>query len=268
MVVTSPLDNPWLRGLSGSVDWFQIEVDGVIATQSSTLVNERCFSVALNPTGDTNNQWCQLIKRHPQTGEALSTDLTYTNETYVKLSGIDLQLNWNAQFGDLGIDFIPGGVGLNVLTTIPLTIKTRASVDSATIDWVGYQSGAECPTGISCSGYEYQIFSTFSYFNGPFAASLRWQHYPSIEAGALATNPNSTAVGIHGSYNVFALSASYQINDTFMVRAGIENLLNTDPPLSGGNANGTPFATPPTHTTGGIYDPYGRRFFLGVNMRY
>lgn len=268
LVVTSPLDNPWLRGLTGSMDWFQIEVDGVISTQSATLVNERCFSVVLNPTGDPNNVWCQLIARNPATGESLSTDLTYTNESHVKLSGIDLQLNWNAQLADLGLDFIPGGMGMNILTTIPLKIETNASANSATIDWVGFQSGGECPSGISCTGYEYQIFGTFNYFNGPFSASLRWQHYPSIDSGALAANPLSTAIGVHDAYNVFALSGSYQINDTFLVRAGVENLLDTEPPLFGGNPTATPFAAPATHTTGGFYDPYGRRFFVGVDMNF
>ena len=198
----------------------------------------------------------------------MTTDVTYTNESRAKLSGIDIQLNWNAQLADLGVDFIPGGVGLNILTTIPLAIETRSSTDSAEVDWVGFQSGFECPSGMSCSGYEYQIFSTFNYFWDKFSASQRWQHYPSIDAGALATNPNSTAIGIHSSYNVFALSASYQINETFLLRAGIENLLDKDPPLSGGNPDATPFAIPATHTTGGFYDPYGRRFFVGLNMRF
>ncbi len=266
LVVMSQLRGPWLRGLTGSLDYFQIKIDDVVAQTTATLVSERCFSVDLNPGGDITNQWCELIARHPQTGAALSTDVTFTNETWVKFSGIDLQLNWNAQLADLGINFLPGGVGMNMLATVPLKMETRASATAPVYDWVGHQSGGECPSGFSCTGYDYQIFGTFNYFVNRFSASLRWQHYPSIDAGALVANPASTARGVHSSYNLFGLTTSYRLGDRVQIRGGIENLFDKNPPFVGGNPDAANFPVPATRTTAGFYDPYGRRFFVGFNV--
>lgn len=268
LVVTSQLQNPWLRGFTGSLDWFQIEIDDVISQSSATLVSERCFSVDLNPEGDINNPWCELVKRHPQTGDSLSTDVTFTNETRVKLSGIDLQVNWSAQLVDLGLNAIPGSIGVNLMATVPLKIETQLTADSVTRDWVGHLAGGECPSGISCTGYDYQLYGTFNYFWDRLGVTLRWQRYPSIDAGALVTNPDSTARGVHSSYDLFGLSASYRLRDRFMIRGGIDNLFDKDPPVSGGNPLATNYPVPATHMSGGIYDPYGRRYFMGLNVSF
>jgi outer membrane receptor protein involved in Fe transport len=267
-VVTSPLDSPWLQGFSGSVDWFRIEVEDVISQDLGDTVQTRCFSVAENTSGDPNNVWCQRLARNPEDGESYSLDVGYSNEAIVELEGVDIQVNWNSQFEDVGLGMIPGGVGVNLLATIPLTVQTQGTSTSPVLDWVGHQAGSGCPAGISCSAYDYQLFTTFNYFVGPWNASLRWQHYPSIDSGAKVTNPLSTALGVHKSYDVFALSGGYRINDNLLLRAGVENLLDQVPPISGGNPNGVPFPSPPTRTTGGTYDPFGRRYFVGLNATF
>jgi outer membrane receptor protein involved in Fe transport len=97
---------------------------------------------------------------------------------------------------------------------------------------------------------------------------LRSQYWPSIESGAAATNPNTTAIGVTTSYALFALSGSYRFRDRYTLRAGVENLFDRDPPRQGGNPDATPFPTVGNRAGGGTYDPLGRRAFVNITMDF
>lgn len=268
LVITSPSESPWLSGMTLSIDYFQIELEDMIAQIGSDLIFDRCFDVNLNTAGDPNNIYCQKITRNPETGGSLSMEVTYNNESTATLAGIDLNLNWTAQLADLGFDSVPGGLGINLLATIPTTVETQLSADSDTADWVGHQSGSGCPSSVACGTYAYQLFTTFNYFNGPWSTSLRWQHYPDIDSGAKVTNSESTAFGVHDAYNVFALTGSYRLDDNITLMGGIENLFDAKPPKAGGDPDASNWPVPATYAGGGIYDVLGRRFYVSANFSF
>jgi outer membrane receptor protein involved in Fe transport len=136
---------------------------------------------------------------------------------------------------------------------------------------------------------------------------MRWRHLPSVwsagyaEQQALITNNASVTAGGDGiilgytpsseietdSYNVFDFSGTWDINEIFQVRFGITNLFDTEPVDSGSSAgyppgtdravcNGAPGCSDPGgyslytrgNWNGGYYDTLGRRFFLGVKVRF
>jgi outer membrane receptor protein involved in Fe transport len=93
------------------------------------------------------------------------------------------------------------------------------------------------------------------------------------------------------SYSLFDLSFGWNINDTISLRGGITNLLDTEPEVVGASTGypvGTNLAgvcgslgSPPgcqnpvaysLEGTGtwnpGYYDTLGRRFFIGMSMRF
>ena len=92
------------------------------------------------------------------------------------------------------------------------------------------------------------------------------------------------------SYNVFNLAANYQLNDTLSFRAGVENLFDTQPSITGatygvdmnqyshrcdGAVAGCQNPTGPTlGRTGtgtfakGYNDILGRRYFLGIKADF
>jgi len=92
------------------------------------------------------------------------------------------------------------------------------------------------------------------------------------------TNALATGGGVQESYQQFALAGSYQFGEKYTLRAGIENLLDTEPPIVGTNPLQTPFANPGTHvglggglavvTAGSTYDPLGRRGFVSLTMDF
>jgi outer membrane receptor protein involved in Fe transport len=265
LVLDSPFDTPALSGLTASIDYFRIDITDMIATKNGDAIYQECLSPDFNPTGDPTTFACQSIVRDTVNGNALAVDTTYTNEGRAITEGIDVQLDWRSQFEDIGLSMIPGGLSLNVLASFNLKNTTQATSDSEVIEWKGTEG---CALGLQCMGYDYRVFTTFNYFTGPFSASLRWQHYPSVLASQAATDPDTNRIGVPKAYNVFALTGSYRLNDIVTVRAGIENLLDKKPPLSGGNPDASGFPQSPTRAGGGTYDPLGRRYYVGVSASF
>ena len=85
--------------------------------------------------------------------------------------------------------------------------------------------------------------------------------------------------GVDDSYHLVHLSGSYSFADRYMSTFGIENLLDKEPPLMGGNPTTRPFPIAPSHATsigtgglgqGGnsVYEPLGRRAFVGLTMNF
>ncbi len=263
LVLTSPFEQALVRGLRLSVDYFQIKVTDWIGNKPMDLTYQECLGLNSNPTGSILHPSCQALQRSPSNGTGIFAEAGYTNTGTVKMSGIDVQVDWSAQLADLGLG-LPGGVALNVLATIPVEVRYTNPLGVVSPNYVGYN--ATPVQGVSAGHYKYRVFSTLNYFTGPWNASLRWQHYPSIDF-----NPTTvTAAGVvqPSAYNLFALTGGYWVTDNVLIRAGIENLFNKKPPLSGGNPNQANFASPPTRGGGGTYDPFGRRFFAGANVSF
>jgi outer membrane receptor protein involved in Fe transport len=68
-------------------------------------------------------------------------------------------------------------------------------------------------------------------------------------------------------------------NEKYSLTFGIENLLDEEPPLVGGNPNNARFPVPPSPIVsngtanfgaGGsaVYEPLGRRFYVGMSMNF
>src|SRR5690606_2268131 len=159
-VVMNPAEN-----LTLTVDYYTIEIVDMIAVSNADAVFERCLSPASNVDADPRHPACQAILRDPFTGEVVSTDLTFTNEGRAQTSGVDFQVNWRRQLGD-------GALNLNVLANYNIENITQVRPDQAEVDWAGTLG---CALQLQCMGYDYRVFTTLSYFRGPFSASLRWQ---------------------------------------------------------------------------------------------
>ncbi|HEX6996174.1 MAG TPA: TonB-dependent receptor [Gammaproteobacteria bacterium] len=255
-VVMSPFEN-WTITL----DYYQIEITDMIAIESANSHYQRCLSIELNPTGDPTIPACQTLYRDPTNGNPANIDNSFTNQGRALVEGIDLQLNWSKPIG-------AGGFNLNTVANYNLASETQDSPELDTVDWKGTQG---CSLQIQCQGYEYRIFTTASYFRGPWNIALRHQFWPKIEAASCLTNPAGTGCrygGVQENYNLFALTGGYQFNDRYRITVGIENLFDKDPPCTGGNPEASPFPVPCTRNGGATYDPLGRRGFVTLSMDF
>ncbi len=267
LVLTSPFRNAWAENLALTIDWYSIEITDIIAQQNVAEQWRQCML-----TLDANSVECSLVHRDAVDGGAVQTDITYSNQGYARFSGVDVQVNWQAQLEDIGLGFIPGRLTINSHLTVPHRRITQANPNAQRVENVGT---LRCDLQLNCSGYDYSVFTTFGWSLGDINIGLRWNHYPEIDAVSVATNPASRDRGVFESYNLFSLNASYDLNDRFTLRGGIDNLFDTSPPLSGGSyaagggwvgAVAPAFPTQPAYSSNATYDQFGRRFFIGATV--
>ncbi len=271
VVIQSPVSSGALSRLRLSVDWYDISIKDVIAAQTVASALQQCLDPTLNPLvsgaaydqvnggnaqalAAANTQFCQNVPRN-QTGQLGNVFTTYVNSGRVHLSGIDAQLDW-------GIDVGPGTFTLNSVFNYQIDFESSALYPLLPmIDYVGTTGAGE--NGLNPNVFEYRAFTTFGYAWGPAQLSLQWQYYPKLD---LPNPPNDG----WPSYNLFALSGSYQLSEDIGLRAGVDNLFNKAPPLGNVNPNpnaavgelsGGQFLVPP-------HDTNGRSFWIGANFRF
>ncbi len=257
-----------------TVDYYTIEIEDMIALIGPDTVYETCLSIDKNPTADLSLPACQQIIRNPADGEATNIDLGFTNQGRAKVSGLDLQLNWTRMLTN-------GGFNVNMVANYNLLSETQDRPDVNTVDHAGTDG---CALQIECQGYDYRLFTTLSYFRGPWSVTLRHQFWPSILDGSYAKGLPPTTVpdpygGVDSSYQLVYLGGTYSFADKYRLTVGIENLFDEKPPLMGGNPNALPFPIAPARATsagtgglgqGGnsVYEPLGRRGFVSLTMNF
>ncbi|HUF73505.1 MAG TPA: TonB-dependent receptor, partial [Gammaproteobacteria bacterium] len=257
-----------------TVDYYQIEIEEMIAIQSPDSTFESCVSLELNPSGATDNIHCQALVRNPATGGATNIDLTFTNQGRAKVAGVDLQLNWSRMLAN-------GGFNMNMVANYNIKSETQDRPELDVIDWAGTRG---CALQIECQGYDYRTFTSLSYFRGPWNVTLRHQFWPKILDGTYATVAVQGGVidplgNVNTSYSLVYLGASYSFADRYTLRFGIENLFDREPPWSGGDPDNSRFPVPPQRVIsvgrGGFgaggsatYEPLGRRGFVSMTMDF
>ena len=217
-----------------TVDYYTIEIEDMIALETADSTYERCLSLAFNPTGDPNLPACQQIYRNPSSGNAANVDRSFTNEGRSVMSGIDLQLNWSRELGN-------GGINLNTVANYNLESLTQDRPSLQAIDHSGFNS---CGLQIQCQRYDYRLFTTFSYFTGPWNVSLRHQYWPKLDSGACRTNrqSNGCLYSSNPTYNLFALTAGASPPlFLFAVRISCSRGRTADPGKSGRGDRHAPF---------------------------
>lgn len=257
-VATSPWDNAWLENLSLSVDWWQVKITDAIQQYTPDYANYLCYGVTTvtnmaEAAAQAATTDCMNVARTSTTGGAQRQLLRYSNQATIKTRGIDVALNWRAQFSDLDIG-LPGGLALSSQMTYIDTYQTKESQEDfdPVIEWAG--SLGPTLTGTNPGAYDYRIFTTLTYFNGDWSVNLRWRHLPSVitagqakQNAIIANNARAAAgeggavplsytpitdVGI-GSYDNFDMSLNWTVNDTITIRGGITNLFDVSPKITG-----------------------------------
>ncbi len=160
----------------------------------------------------------------------------------------------------MGLASMPGMLGLSISANYTLHDERQDAPDAPVEDW----------TGLAIFGnFRWQAFTSVSYSVGRFSSSLRWRHYPAVDNFDKINNPETRIQGV-GSYNIYDLSGSYAVTGNLFIRAGIDNLLDIEPPINGYNPGvagpGSEDYDPGMLATGFVYDPLGRRYYLGVKV--
>jgi iron complex outermembrane recepter protein len=271
VVFTSPSDSPWLSGFSAAIDWWKVDIEDAIQNYSVDYARFLCYGAvtvtsAAAAAAQAASPACQSVSRNTASGAANTILIQYDNQATIATSGIDVQLNWFAQFADLGFGRLPGGLGLNIQATWLDYYETKQSPAAFDVetDWVG--SLGPNLTGTNAGAYRYRMFSSLSYSLPSLSVNLRWRHLPSVRPAtaaaedAIIRNNERVAAGGGGvllsytpgtaiatkSYDVIDLSLNWNITDRLSLRAGVDNVFDWDPRLLGDNGT----AAAPTNPIG------------------
>ena len=229
----------FLPGLTLSVDYFDVEVTGAIAVPDPQFLLNSCLD-----TGDP--RFCSLINRDPTTGLLWLGEgfisAAKTNIGSITTTGMDIVAKYDqpiGRFGDLSFNLV----------------GTRLD------KWDWQELPGEDPW--DCVG---------SYWNGPCerprpewrsnlratwvtpwdaSISLAWRYFDKVEDRSGLGNDIP-------SVDYLDLSGLWEVREDVMLRFGISNVLDDDPPIASfGSGNSWP----------DMYDALGRYWFVGATVK-
>lgn len=255
----------FLTGLTASLDYFTIDLEGTIGNIPLGVIMQRCLQ-----TGD--EAFCSQIVRNRVNGSLFGDDIDaggYINGANVNVgagttSGVDVQVNYN-----LPIEMI----GLEEYGRVSLALNGAYLIESTTIPLPGDPEydcaglfGPQCQTVNPKWRHQLRVNWTTPW---DMTFSAAWRYIGEVK---LETDTQEPTIGT-GASNKFNhllparsyldLSGVWNVNDTFTVRAGVNNVLDQDPPLVNSRIAGT--GLPNTYPT---YDLLGRKLFIGFTANF
>ena len=267
----------WVRGFTFSVDYYDIIVKNIIGSIPGTVTLNQCLNAGPNAQ---NSQFCQLIQRSPSGllfGDASPTTAGYVNEGlvntgYLKTSGIDFEGSYRLRLDDLpyfgdvlrignigALDFNYNGNYVEHFITEP--VPGLGSYDCA-----GYYDLNHC--GSYNPRYSSKLRVSY---NSPFnwVFSVQWRYSGGQKYAGQNSNPLLSVDGAdqfdakRGAVNYVDLSGNWKVKDNLTLRAGVNNVLDRDPPVLSSSVitSGGPNASP-------AYDLLGRTFFFGLTADF
>ncbi|HEY0112546.1 MAG TPA: TonB-dependent receptor [Allosphingosinicella sp.] len=258
----------FLSGFALTFDWYRIKVKEAITAPGVSDILGRCFATA-------DPALCTLVQRNPLTG-GLSGDpsttpgvfLFTTNQGRLHTEGFDLTASYRRDlgFGILNLSFNGNHTTKSRFQAFPQGINREC---------VGRYS-------VSCDPplprYSANGRATLSVEDSDI--SLAWRHIsrnnvepvaptPQVFGGPPTTGGPANVIGAYRQIpasNYFDLAFQQQISDTMRFTFLVQNLLDKDPPDVGNTIGSTSFNSGNTYPT--IYDALGRRYTVGVNLRF
>jgi len=257
LVWRSTFQQPLLRRLSASVDYYDIKLTDAIGLITGDVIAQRCFNGQgnANPTYDPANYYCKLIHRGSSGGfSSITTPLL--NLAGYRTSGVDLQVDWGADLAAFGASERAGSVSLNVLISHMDKYEIQTLAGAAYVNYAGTIGNAQISAD-AISHPKWKAITSLGYHVGPIDLSLRWRWVEAMGNAANVGSATATARGVK-AMDYFDLTGRYQVNSTVELRAGALNLADRQPPAWTGESA----------TDTALYDMLGRRYFLGVNFKF
>ena len=252
----------FLPGFNLSVDYYSIEVENLIGAIGALNTLDACYT-ANNATA------CSLIVRDGPTGALWLNDGnvidTNVNIGGLSTSGIDFNANYNMDLEDFGVVGY-GGLQFSFVGTLLQELETDTGLgfDNSVYDCTGFYAN-QC--GVPNPEWRHRARVTWA---TPWDLNISgtWRYYGEAEIAVLGPDGslNNSAPRLDkvlDDQNYFDLAGTWQVMDTVTLRAGVNNVFDSDPPLS--YSVGT---TGNNNTYPQLYDSLGRYFFFGVTANF
>jgi outer membrane receptor protein involved in Fe transport len=236
--------------LAITADWFDITINGAIQGIGADTILQQCGTTTANPA------FCSLVHRDQfgslwRSGNGYVLDLAQ-NIGSVKTRGIDVQASYSMELGGLG-GFSASFVG---------TWLDRLTVDSGVgaPDECAGVFGAIC--GTPSPEWRHTLHVSWTLPDGIGLAG-RWRYFSAVDNDGSSARPADLRIP---AQNYFDLTLTARIGDHYNFRLGVNNILDRDPPLIGGNACPAGICNGNAYTQ--VYDALGRYIFAGVTLDF
>ncbi|NBW07729.1 MAG: TonB-dependent receptor [Caulobacteraceae bacterium] len=246
----------FVPGFNVSLDYFDIKVDGLISTVGAANTLTLCYD-------DNDAAACSRIHRDSGTGSLWLGDGYVENLSLniggLKTSGIDLNANYGFDLGDVGLPTW-GKVGMSFVGTWLSTLETDTGTQTASsvYDCVGYFGSDQC--GVPNPEWRHRARVTWS-TPWPVELSGTWRYYSAVDYGSSLTGSVSGRLdSTLEAMSYFDLAASWDVRDNVTARVGINNVLDTDPPMTTVGSNGNTYPQ--------LYDALGRYMFVSLTANF
>ncbi|HEY6661781.1 MAG TPA: TonB-dependent receptor [Sphingomicrobium sp.] len=253
----------FVPGFAVTVDWFKIDVRNLISPGIGfQTIMAQCINAG---------QLCDKIHRIPGNGSLWLSPAGYIENTTLnvgalKTSGIDLNASYAHRLGGLG-SLTASLVGTYVQKLIfePLPDGVGA------FDCRGFFGGT-CTTPTPKWRHKFRLGFTLP--NG-LGISGQWRYFSAVRNDTLSDDPDLNGTGTphsnpgNAKYNAksfFDLALTARLADRYNLRLGANNILDTEPPVSGQEVTPLPFGTGNTFPQ--VYDSLGRYLFAGVTIDF
>ncbi|WP_292119670.1 TonB-dependent receptor [Brevundimonas sp.] len=246
----------FLPGFNISVDYFNISVDDLISTVGAANTLALCYD-------DNDAAACARINRDADTGALWLGDGYVENLSIniggLKTSGVDVNANYGFDLADVRLPAV-GSIRLAFTGTWLETLETDTGTQTASsvYDCVGYYGSDQCGSPNPEWRHRAQIT-----WRTPWTVDLSgtWRHIGSVDFGSSLTGKVEGELdSTFDAMNYFDLGATWQVNDTLEARVGVNNVLDSDPPVSPSGANGNTYPA--------LYDALGRYVFVSLKKNF
>ena len=273
-VVLQPSD--YVPGLSITVDYYNIKIDGAITTPTPGDIVAACFN-GLSSTSAASPA-CTSIRRNSVTGgldglPALAPGLfgALSNLGKLKTDGIDLGINYRRDLGFTKLNLSFQGNWTN-------NSKFQATPTSLNRECTGYFSVNCSYTGSLQPEFSWNSRATFTFDAVDF--SVLWRHIDGFvqepldaEEGGAYYSGVVTPLGGGTydltkipAYNFIDLALRAGVTDNFDFTVTVSNLFDKEPPFVGATAGNTAFNSGNTYPS--TYDALGRRYSIGARIKF
>jgi len=239
-----------LRGLSASVDYYDIKIDDAIATLGSPTLAQGCFA--------GNQLYCQSITFNPDGSIAYITN-TRLNLAQAATRGIDFELSYSRSH------FLGGSLSTHLLAT--RVLKLESETPAGVQDRLGQVSNFNRTVGVP----KWAGDAFADYERGRVRVGLQARLVGAGEFSTILHEGSGAANTINDNhvpaFVYVTASAAYRLKASgarsVELFAIVNNLFDTDPPMIPSGAAG---GINESSTNGQFYDVIGRFFRAGVRF--
>ena len=252
----------FLKGFTASVDYYSIKVDGFISPYGADTILQACYE---------SNQLCNLVRRDPNAGPTfgslwLGQNGFVINQTRntgeLKVEGIDFKADYRLRGADIGLPNA-GSLAFDYVGSMLLKQSVKPVPGASQLDYTCEgKYGTQC--GIPNAEYRHKLRSTWQipWYDG--SLSLAWRYFGSVKTdGVGLTNARTEELS---AKNYFDLFTSVRFDRKYTVRAGVNNVLDNDPPVV--NSENITSVTGSGNTYPQVYDALGRFIFTSVTLDF